>query len=166
MRHQIRGRKLKRDAAHRKALLRSLSISLIENKKLVTTVAKAKELRRFVEPLITRSKEDSMHNRRTVFSALRHNKATSVLFDEIGPKAKERPGGYTRVIKLGIRKGDGAETALIELVDYNDVKPEGAKSKKKRTRRSGSKKKASADSPKKQEAKVDASELEESSSSE
>jgi len=120
--------------------------------KIITTVAKAKELRGFIEPLITRAKSDTHHNRRQVFSKLQDNKSTSLLFDEIGPKAKDRPGGYTRVLKLGFRQGDGAEMAMIELVDYNDVKPEGSGGKRKRTRRAGkSNVPTSAESKQKQE---------------
>jgi large subunit ribosomal protein L17 len=147
MRHKVKGRKLSRTSAHRKATMRALAVALVTSKdktrvnytnKIVTTVAKAKELRRFIEPLITRSKEDTLLNRRMVFAALQHKDAVKRLFDVIGPQAKERPGGYTRVIKTGFRQGDGADMAIIELVDFNDVKPEGGKTtKKKRTRRAG-----------------------------
>ncbi len=145
MRHQLKGKKLNRTASHRNATLRSLSIALIKNERIVTTTTKAKELRRIIEPIITRAKEDTTHNRREVFSFLHDNKSTSKLFDEIAPKCASRPGGYTRVIKLGTRQGDGAEIAVIELVDYNDVRPDtaGAK-KKKRTRRAGGKAKTEA----------------------
>lgn len=143
MRHQVKGKKLNRTASHRNATLRSLSIALIKNERIVTTTTKAKELRRIIEPIITRAKEDTMHNRRQVFSFLHDNNSTSKLFNEIAPKCVSRPGGYTRVIKLGTRQGDGAEIAVIELVDYNDVRPDevGAK-KSKSTRRGGSKAKA------------------------
>lgn len=138
MRHGIKGRKLSRTKAHRKSTMQSLAMALIKEHRIVTTVAKAKELRMFVEPLITRAKEDTHHNRRQVFSSLQNKDAVTSLFTEIGPKCKDRPGGYTRVIKAGFRKGDGAELAVIELVDYNDVKPEGESStKKRRTRRAG-----------------------------
>lgn len=139
MRHQIKGKKLNRTASHRKATLRSLSIALIKNERIVTTTTKAKELRRFIEPLITRAKDDTTHNRREVFSFLHDNESTSKLFNEVAPKCATRPGGYTRVIKLGTRQGDGAEVAVIELVDYNDVRPDNAGTKKKRTRRGGAK---------------------------
>lgn len=139
MRHQIKGKKLNRTASHRKATLRSLSIALIKNERIVTTTTKAKELRRIIEPLITRAKDDTTHNRREVFSFLHDNESTSKLFNEIAPKCATRPGGYTRVVKLGTRQGDGAEIAVIELVDYNDVRPDTAGSKKKRTRRGGAK---------------------------
>ena len=148
MRHQLKGKKLNRTASHRKATLRSLAIALIKNERIVTTTVKAKELRRVIEPFITRAKEDTMHNRREVFSFLHDNESTSKLFNEIGPKCASRPGGYTRVIKLGTRQGDGAEVAVIELVDYNDVKPEGAStSTRKRTRRGGAKTKTDTVAP-------------------
>jgi large subunit ribosomal protein L17 len=137
MRHLVKGHKIGRSASHRKATLQALSTTLIKEHRIKTTVAKAKALRPFLEPLITRAKVDSTHNRRIVFSKLNNKKAVSLLFDEIAVKAKNRPGGYTRVIKIGARKGDGAETALIELVDYNDIKPD-SKSSRSGTRRSGS----------------------------
>lgn len=140
MRHGVKGRKLSRTSAHRKNTMQSLAMALIKEHRITTTLAKAKELRGFVEPLITRAKEDTHHNRRQVFSSLQNKEAVTTLFTEVGPKCKDRPGGYTRVIKAGFRKGDGAEIAVIELVDYNDIKPEGsstASSGKKRTRRAG-----------------------------
>lgn len=136
MRHLVKGRKLNRTSSHRKATFSSLSAALIKEHRIVTTVPKAKELRTFVEPLITRAKEDTSHNRRQVFSKLNDKQAVSHLFDEVAQKAMDRPGGYTRVIKLGYRNGDGAHTAVIELVDYNDIKPEDNR-KKSRTRRAG-----------------------------
>jgi len=144
MRHQIKGKKLNRTASHRKATFRSLAIALIKNERIVTTSVKAKELRRIIEPIITRAKEDTMHNRREVFSFLHDNDSTSKLFNEVAPKCVDRPGGYTRVIKLGTRKGDGSEVSVIELVDYNDVKPDSASRKKKRTRRGSAKTKSDA----------------------
>lgn len=137
MRHLVRGRKLGRTASHRKATLMALSVALIKSEKIVTTLAKAKALRSYVEPIITRSKEDSTHNRGLVFRHLRDKQATSRLFDEIAQLVEDRPGGYTRIIKLGPRKGDGAEMALIEIVDFNDAKPEVPGRKKRRTRRGG-----------------------------
>ncbi len=141
MRHRVKGRKLSRTAAHRKVTMQSLAMALLRERRITTTVAKAKELRGFVEPLITRAKEDTHHNRRMVFSKLQNKEAVNTLFDEVGPKSEGRPGGYTRVIKAGYRKGDSAEMAVIELVDYNDIKPEGSSTasagKKKRTRRAG-----------------------------
>ena len=136
MRHLVKGRKLGRTPSHRKATLSALSVALLKEHRIVTTEAKAKELRPFVEPLITKAKEDTTHNRRQVFAKLKNKKVVSHLFDEIAQKAMDRPGGYTRVIKIGNRSGDGAKMAVIELVDYNDIKPEDSQ-KKKRTRRSG-----------------------------
>jgi large subunit ribosomal protein L17 len=137
MRHLVKGKKLGRVASHRKATLRSLAIALIEEHRIKTTVAKAKALRPYVEPLITLAKIDSSNNRRKAFSELNNKDAVTKLFDEVAVKAKNRPGGYTRIIKIGNRLGDGAETALIELVDYNDIQPENSSSKS-GTRRSGS----------------------------
>ena len=138
MRHRVKGRKLSRTAAHRKATMRALSMALIKELRISTTVAKAKELRGFVEPLITRAKVDSHHNRKQVFSSLQNNDAVTKLFTEIGPKVGDRPGGYTRIVKAGYRQGDAAEIAIIELVDFNEATPESGKdTKKKRTRRAG-----------------------------
>lgn len=138
MRHRVKGRKLSRTASHRKATMQSLTMALVKEHRIVTTVAKAKELRGFIEPLITRAKVDSHHNRKEVFSSLQNKDVVTALFTEVGPKCKDRPGGYTRIIKAGFRKGDGAELAVMELVDYNDIQPEGTKtSDKKKTRRAG-----------------------------
>lgn len=137
MRHLKKGRKLSRNSSHRKATLQALSVALITEHRIRTTHAKAKELRTFVEPLITRAKVDTSHNRRLVFSKLQDKYAVQELFEEVGPLAKDRPGGYTRVIKIGSRPGDSAELAVIELVDYNDIPPESGKDSKKRTRRAG-----------------------------
>jgi large subunit ribosomal protein L17 len=147
MRHQVKGGKLGRTASHKKATMRSLCIALLTHNRIVTTLPKAKELRRYVEPLITRGKEDSMHNRREVFSFLQDNKTVSKLFDEIGPKVGDRPGGYTRVVRVGLRVGDSAERAVIELVDYNDVQPGDTSKKKKRTRRGATGKPKAAAAP-------------------
>ncbi len=136
MRHKVKGKKLSRTASHRKATLQALSVALIKEHRIKTTTAKAKALRPFVEPIITRAKEDTSHNRRKVFSKLNDKKAVTLLFDEVAVKAKNRPGGYTRIIQIGNRPGDGAEIAVMELVDYNDIKPENKKSET-RTRRSG-----------------------------
>lgn len=152
MRHQVKGRKLGRTVPHRKATLSALSVALIKEHRIVTTVAKAKELRTFVEPLITKAKEDTTHNRRQVFSKLNDKKAVSHLFEEVAKKAMDRPGGYTRVIKLGYRSGDNAHMAVIELVDYNDIKPEDSQ-KKQRTRRAGKSKSTTPASPKKKDEK-------------
>ncbi len=137
MRHQVKGRKLGRSTPHRKATLQALSVALIKEQRIQTTLPKAKELRTFIEPIITKAKEDTTHNRRQVFSKLRDKYAVTELFDNIIPEVGDRPGGYTRVLKLGRRLGDAAEMAVIELVDFNDVKPESAETKKKRTRRAG-----------------------------
>lgn len=145
MRHRVKGRKLGRSTPHRKATLRALSSALIKEHRIETTLPKAKELRTFVEPLITRAKEDNTHNRRIVYSYLQDKYAVTELFETVGPAAADRPGGYTRVLKLGFRVGDAAEMAVIELVDFNDVKPEGKEAKKKRTRRAGKSTKTESD---------------------
>jgi len=137
MRHRVKGRKLGRTKPHREATLRALGTALIQEHRIKTTLPKAKELRTFVEPLITVAKEDTTHNRRKAFSSLQSKEAVTHLFEEVGPAAADRPGGYTRVLKLGYRFGDAAQMAVIELVDFNDVKPEGTETKKKRTRRAG-----------------------------
>ena len=142
MRHQKKNRKLNRTSSHRKALFSNLASSLIIHKKIETTVAKAKALRTYVEPLITKSKEDTTHNRRLVFAKLRNKYAVSELFREVAPKVGDRPGGYTRIIKLGNRLGDNADMALIELVDFNEIynsKGEGKKKSTRRSRRGGKK---------------------------
>ncbi|MCT4625239.1 MAG: 50S ribosomal protein L17 [Schleiferiaceae bacterium] len=137
MRHGKKFNHLGRKTAHRKAMLANMACSLIEHKRINTTVAKAKELRKFVEPLITRSKEDSTHNRRTVFSYLRNKNAVTELFREVSVKVGDRPGGYTRIIKTGNRLGDNAEMCMIELVDFNEIYTnEKAAKKSKSTRRS------------------------------
>lgn len=136
MRHGKKFNHLGRKSAHRKATLRNLFIALITHKRINTTLAKAKALRVFAEPLITKAKTNDMHNRRTVFSYLQNKEAVSELFGDVAGKVGDRPGGYLRIIKTGFRQGDAAETAMIEFVDYNDVyTKEGAK-KKGRTRRS------------------------------
>lgn len=141
MRHQVRGRKLGRTSSHKLATMRALSSALIKSQRIVTTVAKAKELRKYIEPVITRArKEDTSHNRRQIFSFLNDKEAVKTLYDVIVPEITDRPGGFTRIIKLGNRSGDGAPVAMIEFVDFNDVKPEGKDTKKKRTRRAGRKK--------------------------
>lgn len=145
MRHGKRFNHLGRKAAHRKAMLSNMASSLIEHKRINTTVAKAKELRKYVEPLITRSKENTTHNRRVVFSYLQSKYAVSELFNEVAVKVGDRPGGYTRIIKTGTRLGDNAEMCMIELVDYNDIySSEKAEKKTRRSRRGGSKPKAEA----------------------
>src|SRR5690606_8446054 len=135
---------LGRTASHRRALLSNLACNLIEHKRIVTTLAKAKALRVYAEPLITRSKNDSMHNRRVVFSYLQNKEAIKELFGVIGDKVANRRGGYTRIIKLQPRMGDAAEMAMIELVDFNDIYGKDAKDaaakKTRRSRRGGVKK--------------------------
>ena len=140
MRHGDKINNLGRKKAHRLALLTNLSIQLIEHKRIVTTLAKAKALRTWIEPLITKAKENTTHQRRIVFSYLQDKEAVDHLFSVVAEKVAGRPGGYTRVIKLGARLGDAAETAMIELVDFNDIYGKGkgeAKEPAKRTRRSG-----------------------------
>ena len=143
MRHGKKFNHLGRQTAHRKAMLANMACSLIEHKRINTTVAKAKALRKFVEPLITKSKADTTHNRRVVFSYLRNKFAVTELFKEVSVKVADRPGGYLRIIKLGNRQGDNAPMAMIELVDYNELyNPKGDKAKKstRRSRRGGAKK--------------------------
>lgn len=142
MRHGKKHNHLGRKTAHRKAMLANMACSLIEHKRINTTVAKAKALRVFVEPLITKSKADTTHNRRVVFSYLRDKYAVTELFREVSVKVADRPGGYIRIIKLGNRQGDNAPMAMVELVDYNEIyNPKGDKAKKttRRSRRGGSK---------------------------
>ena len=121
MRHGKKIIKLGRKSAHRKAMLGNMAVSLFEHKRITTTSTKAKALKIFVEPLITKSKNDSVHNRRQCFSKLRNKHGVQILFDEISKRVADRPGGYTRVIKLGNRLGDNASMAMIELVDFNDL---------------------------------------------
>jgi large subunit ribosomal protein L17 len=121
MRHGKKIIKLGRKSAHRKAMLANMAVSLFEHKRITTTSTKAKALKIFVEPLITKSKNDSIHNRRLCFSKLRNKHGVQILFDEISKRLADRPGGYTRVIKLGNRLGDNASMAMIELVDFNDI---------------------------------------------
>jgi large subunit ribosomal protein L17 len=148
MRHGDKINNLGRTASHRKALLSNLAIQLIAHKRIVTTLAKAKSLRTYVEPLITKAKDNTTHQRRVVFSYLQDKEAVTTLFGDIATKVAGRPGGYTRIIKLGTRVGDNAETALIELVDYNEVygkgKGEAKEAAGKRTRRAGGGKKKAA----------------------
>ena len=140
MRHGKKFNHLGRKTAHRKAMLANMSCSLIEHKRINTTEAKAKALRKFVEPLLTKSKNDTTHNRRVVFSYLRDKYAVTELFKEISVKIADRPGGYVRIIKLGNRQGDNASMAMVELVDYNELYNPNGKKKVKTTRRGKSKK--------------------------
>ena len=136
MRHGKKFNHLGRKTAHRKAMMANMACSLIEHKRITTTVAKAKALRGYVEPLVNRSKEDSTHSRRVCFRYLRDKHAVSELFTEVGPKVATREGGYTRIIRTGNRLGDNAEMCMIELVDFNELYGNEAKAKKKRSRRS------------------------------
>lgn len=144
MRHNKKFNHLGRKSAHRKAMLANMASSLIENKRITTTLAKAKALRTYVEPLITKAKSDTTHSRRVVFSYLQNKDAVSILFREVAEKIANRPGGYTRILKTGNRLGDNAEMCIIELVDYNETmlaaKEEAVKPKRRRSRRGGSKK--------------------------
>ena len=155
MRHGKKVNHLGRKTAHRKSMLANMACSLIEHKRINTTLAKAKALKIFVEPLVTKSKVDSTHNRRIAFSYLRDKYAVTELFREVATKVGDRPGGYTRIIKLGNRLGDNAEMAMIELVDYNETYNAGKAAKKKTTRRGRGKKgeEAKAEAPKAEVAK-------------
>ena len=141
MRHNKAINHLGRKSGHRKAMLANMATSLILNKRIQTTVAKAKALKMYVEPLITKSKEDTTHSRRVVFSYLKNKEAVTELFRTVAPKIADRPGGYTRVLKTGFRQGDGADMALIELVDFNEAALASStkKAAKKTTRRSSKK---------------------------
>ncbi len=145
MRHGKTVNHLGRKSAHRKAMLSNMAVSLIKHKGITTTVAKAKALKSFIEPIITRAKEDTTHNRRVAFSYLKDKSAVSELFKEIALKIADRPGGYTRILRIGKRVGDNADMCRIELVDYNEnmlvAKTEAKTTKKTRTRRAGGKKK-------------------------
>ena len=135
MRHGKKINHLGRKAAHRKAMLSNMACSLIEHKRINTTVAKAKALKQYVEPLITKAKDDSTHSRRVVFSYLRQKETIKELFGAVSSKVGDRPGGYTRIIKTGNRLGDNAEMCMIELVDFNEVYTNGKDTKKTKTRR-------------------------------
>lgn len=147
MRHNKNFNHLGRQAGHRKALMSNMASSLILHKRIETTVAKAKAVKQFVEPLVTKSKEDTTHSRRVVFSYLKQKEAVTELFRTIAPKIAERPGGYTRILKTGFRLGDGADMCIIEFVDFNDsytfgktASAEAAKPKTRRSRRPAAKK--------------------------
>jgi large subunit ribosomal protein L17 len=160
MRHARKINHLGRTNTHRHAMLSNMASSLIKHKRISTTTAKAKALRVYVEPLITRSKEDTTHSRRVVFSYLQDKDAVSELFREISPKVMNRPGGYTRILKTGFRKGDDAEMCIIELVDYNEnmlaAKDAKTKSTTRRSRRAGGKNAGTAATTTKVETKVGA----------
>ena len=142
MRHGKKFNHLGRKSAHRKAMLSNMACSLIEHKRITTTVAKAKELRKFVEPLVNRAKEDTTHSRRVAFSYLGSKHAVTELFREVGPKVSTREGGYTRIIRTGNRLGDNADMCLIELVDFNEIYGREEKKKTRRSRRGGANKAA------------------------
>jgi len=156
MRHRVRGRKLSRTKSHRKALLKALATSLFKHKRIKTTLAKAKEARSFAETLITKARRNSLHSRRQVISALQDKSAANELFGEIVQKVGDRPGGYTRVVKLGNRKGDAADMAILELVDYNEVMraKEEEKKEQKEVKKGKKKEKEKKEAPEVEEAKV------------
>jgi len=170
MRHGKKFNHLGRQTAHRKSMLANMACSLIEHKRINTTVAKAKALKQFVEPLITKSKEDTTHNRRIVFAYLRSKYAVTDLFRDVAAKVADRPGGYTRIIKVGNRLGDNADMAMIELVDFNELYNGGKKEvKKAKSRRGGKAKKADEDTEQAPVAATEApavAEVEDSSASE
>ena len=147
MRHNKKFNHLGRTASHRKAMLANMAISLIMHKRITTTVAKAKELKKYVEPLITKAKDDTTNSRRVVFSYLQNKEAIKELFGPVAQKVGDRPGGYTRIIKLGFRQGDAAQICFIELVDFDEAmaKTAGAAKKTRRSRRGG--KAAAAEAP-------------------
>jgi large subunit ribosomal protein L17 len=139
MRHNNKIQKIGRDAAHRKATLSNMACSLITHKHISTTLPKARALRRYIEPLLTKSKTDTTHSRRIVFSELQSKEVVTELFRDVAPRIAERPGGYTRIIKTGFRKGDGAEMCMIELVDFNEIYGKEDKKKTRRSRRTNPK---------------------------
>jgi large subunit ribosomal protein L17 len=152
MRHNNANNSLGRKSAHRKAMLSNMASSLIQHKRIKTTIAKAKALRVFVEPILTKSKEDSTHSRRLAFTYLQDKDAVTTLFREVSPKITDRPGGYTRILKIGTRAGDAAEMCYIELVDFNEAMlgaAEAAETKTTRRSRRGSKKKTEGEAPEK-----------------
>ena len=154
MRHGKKINHLSRKKAHRSAMLANMACSLIEHKRINTTLAKAKALRKYVEPLITKSKDDTTHSRRIVFSYLQNKHSVKELFDEVSQKISDRPGGYTRIIKLGNRLGDNADLCLIELVDFNQfTKESDTNTGNKKTRRRRKSKSKVSDSPKNNESK-------------
>ncbi|AFH48652.1 Ribosomal protein L17 [Ignavibacterium album JCM 16511] len=142
MRHRVKGRKLKRTASHRTATLRSLVTSVLKHKRIKTTLAKAKEARTFVEKLITKAKRNDLHSKRLIMSEIKDKEVVKELFAEIVPKIGDRPGGYTRVIKLGARVGDAAQMAILELVDYNEVANKKAEERKEKREQKAQEKEA------------------------
>ena len=168
MRHNKKFNHLGRTASHRSAMLANMAISLITHKRITTTVAKAKALKKYVEPLITKAKDDSTNSRRVVFSYLQNKEAIKLLFGEVAQKVGDRPGGYTRIIKLGTRQGDAAQVCFIELVDFNEDWSKDTKKKTRRSRRGGSKAAAetAAEAPAAEEAKAEAPAAEEAAPAE
>lgn len=159
MRHAKKFNHLSRTASHRSAMLANMACSLIKHKRITTTLAKAKALKKFVEPLITRSKNDTTTSRRVVFRYLQDKYAVTELFKEISTKVADRPGGYTRIIKLGFRKGDAAEMAFIELVDYDEnmaKTPKAAVKKTRRSRKAAPKAEVAVEAPAAEEVKTEA----------
>jgi len=156
MRHRVKGRKFNRTESHRKALMKALATSLFRHKRIKTTLAKAKEARSFAETLITKARRNDLHSRRQVISALQNKDAANELFGDIVQKVGDRPGGYTRVVKLGNRKGDAAEMAILELVDYNEVMraKEEEKKEQKEVKKAKKKEKEKEEAPEVEEAKV------------
>ena len=157
MRHNKKFNHLGRTASHRSAMLANMAISLIMHKRITTTVAKAKALKKYVEPLITKAKEDSTNSRRVVFSYLQNKDAIKELFSTVAEKVGDRPGGYTRIIKLGLRQGDAAQVCFIELVDFDPEMAKGeTKKKTRRSRKAASKSEAPAEAPAAEEAQTEA----------
>ena len=156
MRHRVKGRKFNRTESHRKALMKALATSLFRHKRIKTTLAKAKEARSFAETLITKARRNDLHSRRQVISALQNKDAANELFGDIVQKVGDRPGGYTRVVKLGNRKGDAAEMAILELVDYNEVMraKEEEKKEQKEVKKAKKKEQEKEEAPEVEEAKV------------
>ena len=161
MRHGKKFNHLGRTADHRRAMLANMTISLIMHKRITTTLAKAKALKKYAEPLITRAKDDSTNSRRVVFSYLQNKEALKELFGPVAEKVGDRPGGYTRIIKLGARQGDGADMAFIELVDFDENMAKAPKAAAKRTRRGGKKKAAEGEAPVAEETKAEEAKAEE-----
>jgi large subunit ribosomal protein L17 len=154
MRHKVKGRKLGRTASHRKATMISLTTALLKHKRIKTTLAKAKETRGFVEKLITKAKKDDLHSKKQVMDYIKDKEAVKELFSEIVPKIGDRPGGYTRVVKIGNRLGDAASMAVIELVDYNDIITAKAEEKKEEKETKAKKKKEAEEQAEMEEAQV------------
>jgi large subunit ribosomal protein L17 len=160
MRHGVKLNHLGRTASHRKAMMSNMGSSLIKHKRITTTLAKAKALRLFIEPLITKSKNDTTHNRRTVFSYLKDKEAVTELFGAVSEKIADRPGGYTRIFKLGNRMGDNADMAMIELVDFNEFYQKESKTDAKKSTRRGRSRKGSSTAKPVSVAKIEEAEVE------